>query len=144
MLINRRRVKVSRRDAFLGVFGVAYILIGYSLLSIPALFKPILHMSLRAALDIAPIDFYGWLWIAVGCLAVLGAVFSRFDQIGFGVATAMPLLWSVAYWAAEIQDGVPRAWVGGVTYALLGLAVWLVSGMYDPRRPGIIRFSGRR
>lgn len=143
MLINHRRVKVSRRDAFLGVFGLAYILIGYSLLNIPPQFKPILHMSLRQALDIAPIEFYGWAWIAVGCVAVIGAVLRRFGQLGFGAATALPLLWSVAYWTAEIQDGVPRAWVGGVTYALLGCAVWLVSGMYDPRRHGI-RFAGRR
>jgi hypothetical protein len=136
VLINTRKVKVSRRDAFLAAFGLAYVLLGYSLLNIPPLFKPILHASLRFALDAAPIEFYGWLWIACGAVAVAGGLYRRLDWLGFGVATAMPLLWSLAYWVAEIQDGVPRAWVSGVVYALLGGAVWLVSGMYDPRRPG--------
>lgn len=134
MLINHKRVKVSRRDAFLGLFGSVYILLGYSYLNIPAIFKPILHMQLRLALSLMPIDAYGWLWIGCGTIALLGAVWRRFDAIGYAAATGMPLLWSTVNWAAQIQDGVPRAWVSGTIYGVLGLAVWLVSGMYDPRR----------
>lgn len=132
MLINRRRFKVSRRDAFLALFGVVFILIGYSLLSIPPESKPQLHALLRFALDVAPIEFYAWAWIATGLAAVLGGLWHRYDWLGFATAVFMPVIWSLAYWAAQIQDGVPRSWVGGTIYALIAGAVFLVSGMPDP------------
>lgn len=135
MLINRKRVKISRRDSFLVLFGVAYLLVGYSYLSIPPLYKPLLHAQFRLALDFAPIEFYGWLWIAAGALCIAGGAVHRYDSFGFAAGVAMPLIWSCACWAAAL-DGVPRAWVSGVLYAVFGLAVWIVSGMYDPRRYG--------
>lgn len=132
MLINRRRVKVSRRDAFLILFGVVFILIGYSLLSIPEESKPQLHALLRFALDVAPIEVYAWAWVGTGVLAVIGGLVHRLDWIGFAAAIFMPTIWSLAYWAAQIQDGVPRSWVGGTIYALMAGAIFLVSGMPDP------------
>lgn len=135
MLINKPRVKVSRRDAFLAVFGVVYVLLGYSFLSVPDEYKPTLHRSLRLALDLAPIEAYGWAWVAAGAVALVSAAWRRVDAAGFAVATLVPVVWSGAYWAAWIQDGIPRAWVSGVMFAALGVAVSLVAGMYDPRRP---------
>lgn len=139
MLVNRRRLKVSRRDAFLALFGVAYILIGYSFLNIAPVYKPLIHAQLRAATDLAGIEVYGWAWITSGGVAIVGAIWRRFDTIGFAVATFMPLLWSLAYWAAVVQDQVPRAWVSGVIYLVLGGAVSLGSGMQDPRRRDMAR-----
>lgn len=132
MLINTQRVKVSRRDAFLAVFGVVYALVGYSYLSIPAVYKPLLHAQFRFALNLAPLEFYGWAWMISGLLCILGAVVHRFDGLGFAAGVFMPLIWSAACWSAEFADGVPRAWVGGVIYAVLGLGMWIVSGMPDP------------
>lgn len=132
MLIRGTRLKVSRRSAFLGLFGIAYGLLGYSYLHIPALFKPILHAQFRFALDLAPIEFYGWAWITTGVLCVIGALCRKLDGVGFAAGVFMPLAWSLFSFIAQIEDGIPRAWVGGTTYAALGCAVWIVSGMGDP------------
>lgn len=132
MLINTRRVKVSRRAAFLALFGVVYVLIGYSYLNIPARYKPLLHAQFRFALDLAPIEFYGWAWIACGGLAAVGGAWHRLDGLGFAAGVFMPYLWSTVSFIASIQDGVPRAWVGGVVYLAFGTAMWIISGVPDP------------
>lgn len=131
MLIQTRHVRVSRRDAFLTLFGIVYALLGYSFLNVDAQFKPILKAQLRFALDIAPIEFYGWAWIVCGTIAIVGGVIHRLDGIGFAAGVYMPLIWSAANFGAAF-DGVPRAWVGGVIYASLGLSMWIISGVPDP------------
>lgn len=133
MLIQTRYVRISRRGAFLSLFGVAWMLIGYSYLHIPAASKPLLHKSLRFALGIAPIEFYGWAWITCGLLAVICGLVHRVDWVGFGAAMLMPVFWSLVEFAAQFWDGVPRAWVGGVVYAVFAGAIGLVAGMADPR-----------
>lgn len=131
MLINRPRVKVSRRGAFLATFGVVYALLGYSYLNVPEASKPLLHAYFRFALSLAPLEVYGWGWIACGLIAVAGGVWHRFDAYGFGAAAFMPVIWSIAYFAAQI-DGVPRSWVSGVVFLLLATAITLVASMPDP------------
>jgi hypothetical protein len=131
MLIRTRHLRISRRDAFLTLFGVVFILLGYSYLNIPEQFKPTLHVSLRFALDLFPIEVYGWAWVVTGCLAVIGGLFHPLDWLGFGAGVVMPFVWSGANFAAQ-SDINPRAWVGGTIYALIGLAMLIVAGMTDP------------
>jgi hypothetical protein len=132
VLINTKRVQVSRRDAFLALFGVTYILLGYSFLNIDPIFKPLIKAQLRYALEVAPIEVYGWAWVVAGSIAVLGGLWHKLDGVGFAAATFMPLIWSLANWGACI-DGIPRAWVGGVIYGVLGLSSFIISGVPDPR-----------
>lgn len=135
MLINRRHVKLSRRGGLLVLFGAVWVLLGYSYLSIPASFKPLLHRSLRFALSVAPIEAYGWIWIGTGLAAIIGGAVHRFDWLGFGSAMLMPLYWSLVNFVAQFVDGVPRAWVSGVIYGLLAAVVGVAAGMYDPLEP---------
>lgn len=132
MLIRTRWLKVSRRGALLTLFGIVFVLLGYSYLHIPAQFKPQLNASLRFALSLAPIEVYAWFWIVCGALAMLGGIIHRFDAVGFGAAVFMPTVWSLANFVAQIQDGVPRAWVGGMVYALIAVVLGVVAGMADP------------
>lgn len=136
MLIRTRHLQVSRRGAFLALFGFVFILLGYSYLHIPHQFRPILHANLRFALNVAPIEFYGWAWITTGSIALLGSIVHRFDWVGFGVAILMPMFWSIVYFIAQIQDGVPRSWVSGTVYGLLAGAIAIVAGMTDPLDEG--------
>lgn len=132
MLIRYRRIAVSRRGAFLALFGVVFILIGYSYLNIPASSKPFLQAYLRTALSIAPIEVYGWLWIVAGSVALLGGIIRRLDWLGFGAAVMLPLLWVAIYFDAQWQDKSPRAWVSALVYLALAGAIALVAGMSDP------------
>lgn len=131
MLINRKRVRVSRRGAFLTVFGIVYCLLGYSYLNVPNGSKQLLATYFRFALSLAPLEVYGWAWVACGLAAVFGGLWHRFDAVGFGAAAFMPVVWSIAYFAAQV-DGVPRTWVSGVVFLLLAVAISIVASMPDP------------
>lgn len=144
MLIQTRRFQLSRRGAFLALFGIVFILLGYSYLNIPPDSVPQLRHYLRFALSLAPIEFYGWAWIACGAIALIGGLWHPLDWLGFAAAVFMPLAWAVAYFDAEFQDGVPRAWVSGMVFALLAGAIGLVAGMADPLDHGAPRHIFRR
>lgn len=143
MLIRTRWFSLSRRDAVLVIFGLCWLLIGWSYLHIPDAIHPQLKRSLRFALSVAPIDVYAWGWILAGALAVLGGVFRRCNSLGFAAAVVMPLLWSLAYFTAQVQDNIPRAWVSGVIFGSFAAVLAVVAGMPEPPLRGL-RVRGAR
>lgn len=132
VLIRTRRFAISRRGAFLALFGGVYIALGGSYLSVPAAAMPALHKQLHSALQVLPLAAYGWAWIVTGALAVIGGLVHRLDFVGFGAGVFMPGAWALIDLIAQVKDDVPRAWVGTLIYLLLALAISLVASMPDP------------
>lgn len=133
MLINTPRFQLSRRGATLLIFGFVFQLLGYSYLSLDGPAAPIVRRQLRLALDIAPLEAYGWGWIVCGLVAIACSLVRRLDWIGFGAAVLMPAVWAFAYGAAWLIDDAPRAWVNCALFALLAADLAQTAGMADPR-----------
>lgn len=130
-----QRLHVGRRGVFLALFGAVYLLIGYSYLAVPKESLPAVKHGLRLAVNIAPLQVYGWAWIATGAVAVVSGLFtltSTRRPIGFAAAVLMPSLWVVIYLAAWLAGDVPRGWVSAALFALIAAAVAVVAGMTDP------------
>lgn len=132
VLIRTRWYSLSRRGAVLALFGTVFALLGYSYLSIDARLTAVLHAQLRFALDVAPVEFYGWAWVVCGLLAILGGLVHPLDGLGFAAAVFMPALWSVVYFLAWFHDDAPRAWVNGCLFGAIALVLVVVAGMADP------------
>lgn len=131
VLIRGKRFRVSRRDAFLVVFGIVYALIGYSYFTIPPVFKPLLDRQFHFALGLMPIEGYGALWLLAGFTMILGGAVHRLDGLGFFAGISVAFMWSLFSFIAQFKDDAPRAYVGGCTYLAFALGVWLVAGMRD-------------
>lgn len=123
---------LTRRGTFLASFGAVYAIIGYSILTIsnaPAVQAQV-HKALHTALRVAPLDVYGWLWIASGVIAIVASWTPRYEMWGFGTTAFMPTLWAVVYFSA--WNTMPRAWLSAVVYLLLAASVLIVAGLPDP------------
>jgi hypothetical protein len=123
---------ISLRSSFLALFGVVWMLFGYSFFNVPATSRVALRLYLHSALSVAPLWVYGAVWVGCGLLALLGALWHRIEWVGFGAAIVMPAFWALVYFTAQWRDGSPRAWVYGVIFMGLAGAIGLAAGMEDP------------
>lgn len=129
-ILRRASRRVGRRGAFLALFGVVYLLLGYSYLVADT---PQVRHALRVVINIAPLAVYAWVWCAVGAVAVACGLFSGgHKSVGFTAAVIMPVVWSLVYEAAWLAGDLPRGWVTAATYFAIALAVTAVAGMPEP------------
>jgi len=137
MLINGKRVKVSRRDAFLILFGGMYTLLGWYIVTLPppqlAQVKEYdLYYSFFGTL------FWGWAWIVGGVIAMITGILYRYDWIGFAAACFVPCIWATYSFLETWRHPETKPWATGIIYLCLSIASWLVAGMHNPReRPGL-------
>lgn len=144
-MIGLGRYRIGRRGAFLALFGVAYLLIGQSLLGVHD--TRLVDHVFRFALAIMPITGYGWLWLTCGAIALLDGLWPRgTDTPGFVAAVLAPVVWSIVYLAAWLQEDTPlihNLWETSLLYAVIAAAVLIVAGMPEPRTVRrVIRHSG--
>jgi hypothetical protein len=131
MLMRTHLPWSNRRGVFLILFGAAFVLLGYALLTTDV--TPALRHSLRLALNLAPLGFYAWAWITCGALGVIGGLLPRrLDALGFAAVIVMPTLWAVVYFVEWLAGDLPRGWQGSLLYALIAAAIGVVAGMPDP------------
>lgn len=129
---GRVAAKVGRRGAFLILFGVVYLLLGFSYATTPV--TPVMRTTLKLALNVAPLWVYGLMWLAAGTVAVISGAFLSpvRDAAGFVCAVIAPTLWAAVYLAAWVDHDAPRMWVAAALYAAVAGAVSVVSGMANP------------
>lgn len=130
--LRRFRRKFSSRGTFLMAFGFVYLILGYSILTLPdtpAVHTQV-HKQLRLALQVMPLDAYATLWLIAGVIAIVAGFIQRWDMWGFGTAAIMPTAWSIVYFSA--WNTIPHAWLSAAVYLLLAAAVLIVAGMPDP------------
>lgn len=131
---RRHRHLLSRRAAFLALFGVAYLLVAKSLLDTDN--TPLVRHVFRFGFSIMPL--WGWavMWAACGAIALVDALLTRRgrDSIGFAAAVLAPTAWAIVYIAAWIGNdtGIKDLWLSAVNYIVIAGAVFIVAGMPDP------------
>ena len=131
---RRCRRLLSRRAAFLALFGLAYLGIAKSLLDTDE--TPLVRHVFRFALSIMPL--WGWavMWAACGAIALLDALLTRRgrDSIGFAAAVLAPTAWAIVYIAAWVGNdtGIKDLWVSAVNDIVIAGAVFIVAGLPDP------------
>jgi hypothetical protein len=124
------RWPLTGRSTFLLFFGLAYALLGFSLLITPPQLRPP-----TVATNLAPIDFWGGLWMFCGILAIVTGCLRWIKWVGFGALMFIGLLWTIVSFSDWLAHNSPRGWVGGVVFACISVAVYTVAGMIDgPRK----------
>lgn len=123
---------VGRRGAFLALFGLVYLLIGYSYTGSRT--TPAVRQSLHLATNVMPIWAYGVIWLSAGMIALaFGLLFDPAkDALGFVAAIVMPALWSFIYLCSWVEGYSPRGWSTAALFLLVAGAVAVVSGMPNP------------
>lgn len=127
-----------RHSLVLMVAGLVYVLIGVSyILSKPT---PNRELALQVALDKAPIQFWGGVFIAAGLLSVIS---SRWPPVaetwGYMVLTGLSAGWSVTYLTGVILMNSPAANLSGsMTWGLLAFLWWAVSGLVNPGQAVVV------
>ncbi len=125
-----RHWRFGRRSAFLAMFGVIYIMLGFSYTgSRPT---PDLRQTLRVATHLLPLWVYGILWMVAGVLAVGSAVLYPRGKVGFAALTFIAAIWSFWYLVAWIAHDTTRGPVSFIIYGAFAAATIVVSGLVDP------------
>lgn len=136
---HRISAHIGRRGAFLALFGIVYLLIGYSYLGDRP--TPAVRAALRLAINVAPLWVYGLVWILGGATALIVGLIvpPTRDAVGFIAMITLPTLWACVYFAAWLHNDAPRGWTSALLFALVAFAVAVVSGMPNPVKvPGDI------
>lgn len=137
--MTRLRQRVSRRGAFLILFGVAYILTGFSttgyIIRNPA--SPLLH-------EMGPIWLRALVWITAGTVAILAAFWRKplADTIGFTLVCVPAAFRAVSYligWFTYLYlgpgYGTATGWSAATTYGVITVAIMIVASWPDCSAP---------
>lgn len=130
------RRKWTRHDSILSIGGIFYMMIGigYSIEREGSNRQ----MALQALLRIAPMEFWGGVFIFCGALALIS---SRWPPIaetwGYVVLTGISMAWGTAYLTGVLLTKAPWANVGGfLVWSLIGCLWWSISGLRNPEPAG--------
>ncbi|MFB8083677.1 hypothetical protein [Streptomyces sp. NPDC056013] len=106
--------RLGYRGAALLIAGVAWINYGAGIIADPRFGTA---RGASALVSIAPLDAWGWVWIATGTASCAASVLrSGRDWWGWLCAAAMPGIWAVAYTGARLLGEFPQGWYSGVTW----------------------------
>lgn len=130
-MLQRTKLRIGRRGAFLTLFAAIYALIGYSFLVAPK--TPAIRQNLHFALDIMSLQSWGVLWLT-GAAVMLVSATARTgrDYLGFTFAMLLPATLAVLFLMGWLHGDLPRGWVSAALYAALAAAVAVVAGWPEP------------
>ena len=80
-----------------------------------------------------PWAVWGWAWIAVGALLLVGT-FVRDDRVYFGVSATFKGVWAAAWLSGWLFHGVYLGWVSAVIWGAFAALVVVVSSWRENRR----------
>jgi hypothetical protein len=120
------------------VVGLLYILIGFLYANAPS--SRGREVSLAALLQVAPIGFWGSLFVISGLMAVIS---SRWPPLtatwGYMVLTGMSSAWSLGYLLSSAFFHAP--WSTNITqmflWGILAFLWWAVSGLLNPDQTAV-------
>lgn len=128
-LLHRR---VTRRSAFLILFGTAYIFIGLSYIVSPVTESQ--HRQMAWILSLLPLSVLGALWVICGLIAVHTGLTRWHKEYGFGSLSGIGLFWGGLYAFGLIHHFSSAGVRGWLIWWLVSAAVHIVAGLADPRR----------
>lgn len=128
-----RRAVRSRRSLVLLVFGILFVLIGFTYLGQAAEItrSPAAALSYRAHLALFDLDVWAWLFIATGAAGILGGLTMR-HPLGFTALMVMATWWGAEFVGSWIVTGYGRAVLGALVWIALSAALLIIVGWPDP------------
>lgn len=102
--------------------------------------------ALRAAAEVMPLDYWGFVFIFVGILSILSSVWPAINEKwGYVLLTGFS-----AGWAAVYLVGILFYGTGSVNYSYVWIWLfhaftwWAISGLMNPDRRAVERYGRRR
>lgn len=133
----------TRHDLILCLGGVFYVLMGMFYAASKG--SPNRDASLQALLRIAPMSFWGGVFVFSGVLALISSRWPPLVETwGYVVLTGISYLWGTAYLTGILFTKAPWSNLGGfLLFGLLGSIWWAVSGLRNPEHMGVVDGSAR-
>ncbi|MFD6113587.1 hypothetical protein ACFWG0_26240 [Streptomyces yangpuensis] len=129
--VRRLTRALGRRGAILSCYGLVWILYGYGQLVTPQVDQRGLHL----VLNIRPLEFWGWCWIAAGLVALVCAwAPPGRDAAAFILLPLVVVPWMTSYLVAWLSGAYPRGWVAAAVWAVITAPVLVVAGWQEPPR----------
>lgn len=122
---------LTRRSAFLVLFGIAFSVIGYSYIRGPA--APNLQEQLHLALAVVPLWFFGAVWLVCGLVAIATGITRWQKPLGFAALTFIATMWGGCYFAGWLAGDAPVGYRTAVVFWVIAGAVHIVAGMVESR-----------
>lgn len=133
-LPRRLRAPARKLRDFLTSDAPALIILGLGIMArglsySPHVLGPAPRIGGHPAEAALPMPAWSIIWVAVGVLCLVGAVWSRrkIAALAIGLGVGLNMLWAGSFVAATITGDMPRGWVSAVGYASVALlVVWAV------------------
>lgn len=124
----------KRHGKILTGAGLVYALIGVVYIFAKA--NSNRELSLTVLLRLAPIQFWGSVFVLAGVLAIISSRWPPFaDTWGYVVLTSLSVGWGSAYLMGMIFLKTPLTNISGfLVWSLLGFLWWGISGLTNPHR----------
>lgn len=130
----------ERHSLVLLVAGLVYIAIGQSFISTEA--QPQRLVALEFALNwfgiSLSLDFWGWVFIAHGIMAIISARWPPIsEKWGYFLLTGLSTAWAMFYLMGITLGDAPAQNVSGVlSWCLIAFMWWAISGLMNPSHVG--------
>lgn len=124
----------KRHSTILMVVGFLFVLIGLAYVFSKS--SPNRELALAALLQIAPIQFWGWIFVVAGLLSMLSAKWPQMAETwGYMVLTGVSAGWSTTYVTSIIFFHAPSAnLTASAAWGILAFMWWAISGLPNPEK----------
>lgn len=132
----------KRHDVILCVGGFLYILVGIYYASSSSVGR---GSSLGILLQVAPMTFWGGVFMFSGLLAIVSSRWPRFAETwGYVVLTSNSAGWAGAYLMGMIFAGAPNTNViSTLVWGMFAFIWWAVSGLLNPDKTAVANSDSR-
>jgi len=130
------RKEWKRHDVILCVGGLLYILIGIYYVASRGVRR---SNSLEILLQVAPMTFWGGVFIFAGVLSIISSRWPPFAETwGYVVLTSISAGWAAAYLMGMLFADAPSTNViSTIVWGLFGFVWWAVSGLLNPDKSAV-------
>lgn len=127
----------TRHGLILVVVGVLYALVGFQYLNATPNINR--ERALAVLLRVAPIQFWGGVFILAGVLTIMSSRWPPFaEKWGYVILTGLSAGWAAAYLMGILFFHAPSASVTQVIlWGLLSFMWWAVSGLLNPDKTAV-------
>ena len=133
----------KRHDVILCVVGLLYMLVGvYYIMTGMSRQR---FDSLSILLQVAPMTFWGGVFVFAGMLAIISSRWPPFAETwGYVVLTSLSAGWAAAYLMSMLFAGAPYTnIIGAIVWGLYGFVWWAVSGLLNPDKTAVANSEAR-
>lgn len=123
----------KRHGKILTGAGIVYAMVGIAYIVRPNEGR---NSSLRVLLNVAPMSFWGGVFVFAGVLAIISSRWPRFSETwGYVVLTSLSAGWGSAYLMGILFLGLPWTNINGFfVWGLFGYLWWGISGLANPHK----------